>query len=54
MKNVLKWIGIIVGGLVLLIVVVVGGVYMAATMRMDRVYSIQPAAVTIPDRRAHV
>jgi mono/diheme cytochrome c family protein len=54
MKNVLKWIGIIVGGLVLLIVVVVGGVYMAATMRMDRVYSIQPAAVTIPSDAAAI
>jgi cytochrome c553 len=49
MKKVLKWIGIVLGVLVLLIVVTVVGLYVSVQMRFERTYTVQPATVAIPN-----
>lgn len=54
MKKVLKWIGIVLGGLVFLIVLAVAGLYVSFTMRLDKTYSIQPAALAIPQDPAAI
>jgi len=48
MRKVLKWVGVILGGLVILLVVFVGVLYGITASRLNKVYRIQPAAVTIP------
>lgn len=48
MKKVLKWIGIILGGLVGLIVLALIGVYIWTEMRLNQSYDVPPAAVTVP------
>ncbi len=54
MKQVLKWIGIGLGGLVLLIVLAVAGLYISFTMRLNKTYNVQPAALAIPQDPAAV
>lgn len=48
MKKVLKWIGIIVGGLVGVILLVLAGLYLSAEFRFNKTYAITPEPVTIP------
>ncbi len=48
MGKILKWIGIVLGGLIGLIVLLVLGLYFAGNGRMTKAYDIQPEAVTIP------
>lgn len=48
MKRVLKWIGITIGALVLLLVLVAAGLAYSTERRLNRTYDVQPAAVVIP------
>lgn len=45
MKKVLKWVGIVLGGLILL---VVGTVYISSEVRLNRTYKIKKARLTVP------
>lgn len=47
MKKLFKWAGILVGGLMGLLAVTLGVVYILSENRVNRVYEVQPAAVTI-------
>jgi mono/diheme cytochrome c family protein len=48
MKRVLKWIGIVLGSLVVLVILIVIGVYFSVSMRLSKTYTIQPEDVAIP------
>lgn len=48
MKKFLKWSGVIVGGLLGLLAVVLGVVYVRSEERINKVYELQPEAVVIP------
>lgn len=48
MRKFLKWTGITVGGLVLLVVVSLGGLYLYASAPLRDTYQIEPAALDIP------
>ena len=48
MKKVLKWVGIVLGGLLVLIVVAVGAVYLISNSRLNKTYNIQPETVAVP------
>jgi cytochrome c553 len=48
MRKVLRWIGIILGALVVLMVLVVAGLYTATSLRLAKRYSYPPPAVTVP------
>ncbi len=47
-KKVLKWTGVVVAGLLGLLVLVFGGVYFAAEARVNKVYDVRPAALSLP------
>jgi cytochrome c5 len=53
-KKVLKWIGIVLGGLVALIVLIVAGLYISASMRLNKTYNISVEAVKIPNDPAAI
>ncbi len=42
MRRVLKWVGIVLGGLVGLALLVAVGLYVSASVRMTRTYDLQP------------
>jgi cytochrome c553 len=48
MKKVLKWIGIVLGSLVALLVVAAAVLYILGSARINKTYAIQPAAIAIP------
>ncbi len=48
MKKFLKWVGIIVGGLVGLLALALAVVYGLSESRVNKVYDVQPAAVAVP------
>jgi mono/diheme cytochrome c family protein len=48
MRRVLKWIGIILSGLVGLIIVALVGVFIISNTQINKTYDVQPAAVAIP------
>ncbi|MBM3179250.1 MAG: cytochrome c [Chloroflexi bacterium] len=48
MKKIFKWIGVVLGGLIGLIVLLAIGLYFVGNARMNKTYNIQPEAVTIP------
>lgn len=48
MKRLLKWIGYIVGGIVVVIVVFLAVVYVVTSLRMGKTYPTQVEAVTVP------
>lgn len=61
MKRILKWTGIVLGSLILLLVLGIGGVYVSATAPLRATYQFEPEALTIPEpdsvvlaRGAHV
>ena len=54
MKRVLKWIGYIVGGLVVVIVAFIAMVYAVTSTRMSRTYPTQVQAIAIPADSASV
>ncbi len=52
MRKALKWIGIVLGGLVVLIIVFVGTMFAIGTSRLNKTYDVQPAAVSISEDAA--
>jgi len=54
MKNILKWMGIALGVLAGLGIVFVGIMFAVGTSRLNKVYDVQPAAVSIPDDPAAI
>jgi len=49
MKKFLKWIGIVFGVMIGLVVVFAGAMFGMGTSRLNKTYSIEPAPVQIPD-----
>ena len=47
MPRIIKWIGIVLGGIIGLIVVAVVAVYVITEMRINKSYTIEPEAITI-------
>ncbi len=54
MRKALKWIGIVLGALLLLVVVVAGGMILSATLKLNKTYNITPEAVVIPTDAASI
>lgn len=48
MRKVLKWIGIVVGGLVGLLLIAAVGLYAKTQIQLDKTYDVQVASVAIP------
>ena len=48
MRKVLKWIGIILGVLVVLIVLVAVTMFVIGTSRLNKTYQVEPMALSIP------
>ncbi len=48
MKTVLKWIGIIVGVVLLLVIGVVAAIYISSSLRMNKTYTVQVEPLEIP------
>lgn len=48
MKRILKWIGIVLGGLVALIVVTLAGLYFSADYRFNRTFDVKAEPMAIP------
>ncbi len=61
MKRILKWTGIVLGSLIVLLLLGIGGVYVSATAPLRATYQFEPEALPIPEpdsvvlaRGAHV
>jgi mono/diheme cytochrome c family protein len=54
LKKIIKWFGIVLGVLVLLIVLMIAGLYINTTMRLAKTYNVQPAALAIPQDPAAI
>jgi mono/diheme cytochrome c family protein len=54
MKKVVKWIGVVLGSLVGLIILLLIVLYFVGNARMTKMYAIQPEAVTIPTDAAAI
>jgi mono/diheme cytochrome c family protein len=52
MKKVLKWIGIVVGGLLVVALLVVGGMILSVNSRLNKTYSPQAEPLAIPTDEA--
>jgi mono/diheme cytochrome c family protein len=53
-KKVLKWIGIVLGGLVVLIVLILAGLYISTSIRLNKTYNISVETVKIPNDPAAI
>ena len=54
MKKVLKWIGIVLGSLVVLLVVAGAVLYILGSARLNKTYDIQPETIAIPTDEAAI
>ena len=54
MKKALKWIGIVLGGLVGLLVLAAVVLYAIGSSRLNKTYDIQPEAITVPTDEAAI
>jgi len=52
MQKLLKWLGIIIGGLLLLGIILVGSVFAIGKSRLNKSYNIEPESVAIPSDNA--
>ncbi len=52
MKRALKWIGIILGGLIILLIITAVGLSIAGTSRLNNSYEVQAANITVPTDEA--
>ncbi|HMB92317.1 MAG TPA: hypothetical protein VKP65_15805, partial [Rhodothermales bacterium] len=48
MKKVLKWTGIVLGSLLVLVLVALAVIYVVTNGRMNETYEVQPVVLTIP------
>jgi mono/diheme cytochrome c family protein len=53
-RKLLKWIGIILGGLVALIVVAGAVIFVLASVKLNQTYQVEAAAVSVPDDEAAI
>ena len=49
MKNVVKWAGIVLGSLFVILLIALGTVYFLSSKDLDMRYEIEPVAVAIPE-----
>ena len=54
MPRIIKWIGIVLGGIIGLVVVAVVAVYVITEIRLNKSYTIEPEAITIPTDEAAI
>ncbi len=54
MRKVLKWIGIVLGSLIGVIVLLVVALNIVASIRMTRTYDVQPQPITVPSDEASI
>ena len=54
MKKILKWTGIVLGGLIVLLLILVVALYLIGGSKQHKVWKIEPEAVTIPSDAASV
>jgi len=54
MKTLLKWLGILVGIVILVIIIAVAAIYITSNSRINTTYNIQPDPVTIPTDEASI
>lgn len=54
MHKALKWIGIVLGVLIGLIIIFVGTLFTIGTSRLNKTYQVEPAPVSIPDDAAAI
>lgn len=54
MRKFFKWLGIILGGLVGLILIALFGSYVSASVRLNKTYSVQAETITIPSDLASI
>ncbi|MGQ0604906.1 MAG: c-type cytochrome [Anaerolineales bacterium] len=52
MIRVLKWIGIVLGGLVVLALIVLVGLFLSTEYRFSRTFNVQPETITVPSDTA--
>ena len=52
MRKVLKWIGIAVGGAVILLLLIAAGLIVSSDLRFNRLYAIQAEVVMLPSDAA--
>lgn len=52
MKSVLKWIGIILGGLIILVIVAAVGLSVLSVSRLNKTYDVQAENITVPTDEA--
>jgi mono/diheme cytochrome c family protein len=49
MRKIIKWIAIVLGVLLALVVVAVGALYLSGSSRLNKTYELEPEAVSIPN-----
>lgn len=54
MKQILKWLGIVLGSLILLIIIAVGTIYILAGQRLNQGYVVNTPTITIPTDEAAI
>ena len=54
MQKIFRWLGIILGSLVGLILLAVLGLYVSTSIRLNKTYSVQPETITIPSDPASI
>jgi mono/diheme cytochrome c family protein len=54
MRKVLKWVGIVIGSLIALVVVAAAGLNFSSNARLNKSYDIQPESVSIPGDAAGI
>lgn len=54
MRSAFKWLGIVLGGLAVLVILALAGVLISVNGRLNKTYTIQPAVITIPTDSASI
>lgn len=54
MKKILKWIGIVLGSLIGLLLVAVAALYLMGKARMEKVYDFPPSGIVVPTDEASI
>lgn len=54
MKKVLKWIGIVIGGLIGLVILAVVGISLSANARLNRTYQVEAEQLSVPGDEASI
>lgn len=54
MRKALKWVGIVLGGLVGLVIVAVAAIYVISSARFNKTYNVSPSTVALPTDAASI